>query len=113
VTDVSSAGDAATTLRRGGAGVAIVTLGAKGAVVVTETERVRLMSPEATGSYPTGSGDAFLGGLAVAWSRHERIVDAARLGMAAGVANARLPGAGNLDPAGIGSLLAAITLDAL
>ena len=41
VTDASSAADAATALRRDGAGVAIVTLGAGGAVVVTETERVQ------------------------------------------------------------------------
>ncbi len=113
VTDASSAADAATALRRDGAGVAIVTLGASGAVVVTETERVRLMPPDATGSYPTGSGDAFLGGLAVAWSRREPMVEAARLGMAAGIANAQLPGAGNLDPDRIDGLVAAITLDAL
>ena len=113
VTDASSAADAATALRRDGAGVAIVTLGASGAVVVTETERVRLTPPDTTGSYPTGSGDAFLGGLAVAWSKGEPMVEAARLGMAAGIANAQLPGAGNLDPARIDGLVAAITLDAL
>ena len=113
VTDASSAADAATALRRDGAGVAIVTLGVSGAVVVTETERVRLMPPDATGSYPTGSGDAFLGGLAIAWSKGEQMVEAARLGMAAGIANAQLPGAGNLDPGRIDGLVAAITLDAL
>ena len=113
VTDASSAADAATALRRDGAGVAIVTLGASGAVVVTETERVRLVPPDATGSYPTGSGDAFLGGLALAWSKGEPMVEAARLGMAAGIANAQLPGAGNLDPGRIDGLVAAITLDAL
>ena len=113
VTDASSATDAADALRRDGAGVAIVTLGASGAVVVTEAERFRLASPDATGRYPTGSGDAFLGGLAVAWSKREPMAEAARLGMAAGIANAQLPGAGNLDPGRIDGLLAAITLDAL
>ena len=33
--------------------------------------------------------------------------------MAAAIANAQLPGAGNLDPGRIDGLLAAITLDAL
>ena len=113
MTDASSAADAAAALRRDGAGVAIVTLGASGAVVVTDTERIQLTSPDATGSYPTGSGDAFLGGLAVAWSKREPIVEAARLGMAAAIANAQLPGAGNLDPDRIDGLVAAITLDAL
>jgi 1-phosphofructokinase family hexose kinase len=113
VKDASSAADAATALRRAGAGVAIVTLGARGAVVVTETERFRLEPPQATGRYPTGSGDAFLGGLAVAWPKGEPIVESARLGMAAGIANAQLPGAGNLDPGRIEDLLAAITLDAV
>jgi 1-phosphofructokinase family hexose kinase len=113
VTDTSSAADAATALRRAGAGVAIVTLGARGAVVVTEPERVCLTPPDATGRYPTGSGDAFLGGLAVAWPKGEPVVEGARLGMAAGIANAQLPGAGNLDPGRIDGLFAAIRLGSL
>jgi fructose-1-phosphate kinase PfkB-like protein len=111
VTDASAAANAATALRGDGAGIAIVTMGASGAVVVTETERVRLMSSDAPGSYPTGSGDAFLGGLAVAWSKGGPMVEAARFGMAAGIANAQLPGAGILDPGRIDGLLAAITLE--
>ena len=52
------------------------------------------------GVYPVGSGDAFLGGLAVAFARGGSVVEAARLGMAAGIANAQLPGAGDGVTAG-------------
>ena len=59
----------------------IVTLGADGAVVVGPEGRFRLVAPPLVGPYPVGSGDAFLGGLAVAVARGDDVVDAARLGL--------------------------------
>jgi hypothetical protein len=45
------------------------------------------------------------------WRMHEEsVVDAARLGLAAGIANAQLPGAGELDPTVIDGILERITL---
>lgn len=90
---------AARRLRDRGADAVVVTLGAAGAVVVEATAEVRLVPPDVRGAYPVGSGDAFLAGLAVALVAGVPLVEAARRGMAAGIANALLPGAGDLDPA--------------
>ena len=97
--DAASAVAAARVLRGRGAAAVIVTLGIAGAVVVTATGEARLVPPDVHGAYPVGSGDAFLAGLAAAVVRGETLVEAARFGMAAGIANALLPGAGELDPA--------------
>lgn len=97
VSDAASAADAARVLGDASAGYVIVTLGPAGAIVVRGAERTRLIPPDLRGAYPVGSGDAFLGGLAVAVSRGEPVVSASRLGLAAGIANALVPGAGELD----------------
>lgn len=110
VTDVASAAAAADVLRGAGAATVIVTLGVEGAVVVNDDGRSRLVPPAMVGPYPVGSGDAFLGGLAVAVARGESVADATRLGLAAGIANAQVPGAGELDARGIARILEAITL---
>jgi 1-phosphofructokinase family hexose kinase len=105
VTDVVSAAAAAAVLRDAGAGSVVVTLGLEGAVVVGSEERARLVPPSVRGPYPVGSGDAFLGGLAVAHARGEAIVESARFGLAAGIANAQVPGAGILDATAIEPIL--------
>ena len=76
-----------------------------GAVVGDGTRWTRLALPDLRGPFPVGSGDAFLAGLAVAYGRGEPLVDAARLGMAAAIANAQVPGAGVLDPGSIDGIL--------
>jgi tagatose 6-phosphate kinase len=109
VSDPDSAANAAEVLRNAGAVCVVVTLGTEGAVVVGR-DRTRLVPPVLRGAYPVGSGDAFLGGLAVGFARGEPVVEAARLGLAAAVANAQVPGAGKLDLAAIPGILEAITL---
>jgi 1-phosphofructokinase family hexose kinase len=98
VTGAESGESAAAILRDRGAEAVVITLGAQGAVVVSAVGSSRLQPPTTRGAYPVGSGDAFLGGLAVGLSRGDDIVAAARLGLAAGAANALIPGAGELDP---------------
>jgi 1-phosphofructokinase family hexose kinase len=94
-----ASGDAmelAGQLRRRIGGAVVVTAGADGAVAVTpdgEQLRGRL---DAVGAYPVGSGDAFLAGLLVALCREEDWVDALRVALGAGAANAELPGPGRL-----------------
>ena len=88
----------------------VVTLGRDGAVACDERGCSHLWSTAAAGAYPVGSGDAFLGGLAVALVAGDGLVDAARLGMAAGMANARLPGAGVLDVATVDELRSTIQI---
>jgi 1-phosphofructokinase family hexose kinase len=101
VGDRSSAIDAAEGLRRAGAAGVVVTLGRDGAVVCDDGGRWGLAAASASGTYPVGSGDAFLGGLTVALAGGDELVAAATLGMAAGIANADLPGAGILDAASV------------
>jgi 1-phosphofructokinase/tagatose 6-phosphate kinase len=110
VEDVPSAFDATRVLRKAGAGCVVVTLGGGGAVVETGDERAHLIPPDRPGSYPVGSGDAFLGGLAVGLQRGETAIEAARLGLAAGIANAQIPGAGRLDPATAAEILPQIVI---
>jgi 1-phosphofructokinase family hexose kinase len=110
VTDPGSAAGAAERLLESAVAAVVITLGIAGAVVATAHERAHLVPPDIRGPYPVGSGDAFLGGLAVGIGRGEAIVDAARLGLAAGVANALVPGAGELDPASIAGILGEISV---
>ena len=109
VADAQSAASAGRMLRDAGAACVIVTVGPLGAVVVGADEPMQLIPPDLRGVYPVGSGDAFLGGLATAFARGDSMVEAARLGLAAGIANALVPGAGNLDPMSIAGILEAIT----
>ncbi|HEY5496195.1 MAG TPA: hexose kinase [Candidatus Limnocylindrales bacterium] len=97
VGDAASAVAAARILRDRGAVGVVVTLGLAGAIAVGATGEARLVPPDVRGAYPVGSGDAFLAGLATALVGGSPLIDAARLGMAAGIANALLPGAGELD----------------
>ncbi len=114
VSDAASAARAAEVLRDAGAASVVVTLGLGGAVVVASGgERAQLIPPDIRGAYPVGSGDAFLGGVAVAYARGEPVVEAARLGLAAGIANAQIPGAGELDLSAIERILEQIALTSI
>jgi 1-phosphofructokinase family hexose kinase len=99
VADPAAALDAARVIRAAGARTVVVTLGTAGAVIASADGEARLVPPDLRGPYSVGSGDAVLGGLAVGWQRGRPFVDAARLGLAAGIANAQVPGAGRLDRA--------------
>jgi 1-phosphofructokinase family hexose kinase len=113
VVDVRSAVAAAHALRDRGASSAIVTLGLDGAVVATESGASHLVPPEARGAYPVGSGDAFMAGLAVGLVGGASVIEAARLGVAAGIANAQVPGAGELDPAAGDLVLRGVSITAV
>lgn len=83
---------ALTTQARGlvGAGteVAIVTLGAAGAVAVTESEAVWARPPRIDVVNATGSGDTFLAGILHALAQGERLAAAVALAVAASATNA-------------------------
>jgi tagatose 6-phosphate kinase len=113
VEDAPSAAVAAAILREAGASSVIVTLGLAGAVVVTADARTHVVPPDLRGPYSVGSGDAFLAGLAVAFARGAPVVEAARFGLAAGIANALVPGAGDLDPGAIAGIVDQISLRGL
>jgi tagatose 6-phosphate kinase len=110
VSDAASAAAAARALVGAGAASVVVTLSLDGAVVATASGVSRLVPPDVRGRYPVGSGDAFLGGMALGVERGDDDFEAARLGLAAGIANALVPGAGELEPDAIGPILDEISV---
>jgi tagatose 6-phosphate kinase len=70
-----------------GVGMPIVSLGAAGAVAVSEGRAVHASVSVPGAKYPVGSGDCLLGGVAVALARQEGLEDVLRLGVACGAAN--------------------------
>ncbi|HET8980915.1 MAG TPA: hexose kinase [Solirubrobacteraceae bacterium] len=101
IAGVGEACDAAAEIRgrAGGDGhAAVVTLGEEGMVLVDPGGEAWHGASEARGSYPVGSGDAFLGGLLTALTAGEPWPAAAALGLGAAAANAETPGAARFDP---------------
>jgi 1-phosphofructokinase family hexose kinase len=98
VTDPDQGLAAARLLHEATGGAAVVTLGEAGAVMVTPEGSGLEGSCSARGSYPVGSGDAFLAGLMVAVDQGAGWEESLRSGLGAGAANAELPGAAILDP---------------
>lgn len=76
--------EAIQTLREWGVKNLVVTLGANGARVVTETIDQHLPAYEVTAVDTTAAGDAFNGALAVALAEGKPLLEAVRYGLAAG-----------------------------
>jgi fructose-1-phosphate kinase PfkB-like protein len=99
---IAPARDAAHVIReRAGADghAVVITLGEQGMVVIDPAGDAWHGVVAARGSYPVGSGDAFLAGLLVALDADPAATwaEAARLGLGAAAANAEVPGAARLD----------------
>ncbi len=101
---------AAGELRRRGASVAIVTRGVHGAVLASDegTWVLGNLPARLRGPFTVGSGDAFLAGYLAGIARGMDPDGALRLAGAAGAANARIPGQGELDPADVDRTLDAV-----
>jgi 1-phosphofructokinase family hexose kinase len=106
IDSIRAAADAAAAIRDRlpSSAAAIVTRGAEGAVVASADGSVVHARLYARGSYPVGSGDAFLGGLITGLEGGEGWDPALRLALGAAAANAEMAGAGRLDPARAGVL---------
>ena len=91
----------------------VLTDGVAGAVGCEGSRVLRARGPGVRGSYPVGSGDAFLGGLVAALDQGADLADGLTLGMACGTANALIPGPGRLDRSTAYALARDITLDAV
>ncbi len=101
----------ARALREAGAAMALVSRGAAGAVLVDEVGAAwRVGPPPELGSFPVGSGDSLMGGLAAALAQGHPAPEAARRGVAAAAANALHPGQGRLDPRDVARLLPGVAL---
>ncbi len=104
----------ALALRAAGATIALVSRGVDGAVVVDDAGAAwRIGPPPERGPYVVGSGDCLLAGFAAAIADGATVAEAARRGTAAAVANALLPGQGELDPADVARVAPLVTLERL
>lgn len=84
---------------------AVITLGAAGAVVVTAAAHWLIMPPAVAAISPVGSGDSAAAGVLAGLARGLALVEAARLGVAAGAANALHLGAARFTRAEVEALL--------
>jgi 1-phosphofructokinase family hexose kinase len=109
------AADAARALRELGASTAIVTRGVHGAVLATADGAWALgnLPPAHRGPFSVGSGDAFLAGFLAALSRRLSPPAALALAGAAGAANARMAGQGELDPAEVDRTIRVLDVEAI
>ncbi|HWJ51703.1 MAG TPA: PfkB family carbohydrate kinase [Solirubrobacteraceae bacterium] len=101
IEDIEQARAAAVEIRSrvGGEGHAcVVTLGERGMVLVDPAGEAWRGAVAVRGSYPVGSGDAFLAGLLTALSGGASWSQAAALALGAAAANAEVPGAARLEP---------------
>ena len=88
-----------------GAAAAVVSDGAR-ATWVCDGRRVwQIDTPSVTVVSPIGSGDSMAAGVAAALESGASFIDAARLGVACGAANAMTPTPGEVDPAEVDRLL--------
>jgi 1-phosphofructokinase family hexose kinase len=100
VGSIEEAGRAAVAVReRLAGGAALVTCGADGALAAGPDGGLVHGRLYVRGSYPVGSGDAFLGGLVTALERGDGWEEAIALALGAATANAEMRGAARLDPA--------------
>lgn len=93
--------------------IAIVTLGERGAAVGSEGERWRVYAAPGPSLNPIGSGDAFLGGFLVGLHRRLSLKECARLGAAAGAANAQAQASGNVRLEQVDRLVSQVKVEAL
>jgi 1-phosphofructokinase family hexose kinase len=102
--------EAAEVLRERGVSTVMVTLGAPGAVAVSETGRWWAQPPSIHPVSGVGSGDSFLAGLVVALHRDATIGEALRWAVAAGTANALSIGGAKFEMAEFERILGETTL---
>jgi 1-phosphofructokinase family hexose kinase len=100
---------AALELVGAGARSAIVTAAAAGAAVATGDEATWIAAPRIEEvRNPIGAGDVLTAAVAAALEEGVEILEAARRGVAAAAASVEAPLAGDLDPARMAELLAAV-----
>jgi 6-phosphofructokinase 2 len=90
--DAAIAAAAQSIVRDGGCDVVVVSLGAAGALVVTENQTDRVVAPTVPIRSRVGAGDSTVAGIVTALLRGEPIGRAVRYGVAAGTAAVMTPG---------------------
>lgn len=96
-----------------GTEVVMVTLGARGALVVTRNEALRVTTPKVTVQSKVGAGDSTIAGTLVALERGQPLATAVRYGIAAGTAAVLTPGTALCDRRHVARLYPRIRVQAL
>jgi 6-phosphofructokinase 2 len=78
-------------IARGTCEAVVVTSGAKGALLVTKDDRVRLTPPKVAIRSAVGAGDSFMGGLSLGLAKGQAPRDALRLAVATAAATMTTP----------------------
>jgi len=96
-----------------GASAVVLSLGKDGALVVERGRAWQLTSPQVEAVVEAGAGDSMVGGIAVGLARGLTLVDAARLGAAAGAATVLRHGLGSCKRPIVEQLLPRIAVRSL
>jgi 1-phosphofructokinase family hexose kinase len=107
IASIDDAAAALTDLRARGIALAMVSLGAEGALAATDDGICHAQPPAIRAVSTIGAGDSLLAGLATGLLRGEPLPEALRLGVACGAADALSIGGGLLLPADLERLHAA------
>lgn len=99
-------------LVREGTELAVVSLGAEGAMAVGQGRLWRVRPPRVQAVNTVGSGDAFAAGLAVGLERNLPLAEVLALACASGTANALHPETGHVDRKALADLLPRIEISA-
>jgi len=110
ITTLDQASAASQGLCERGARTAIITLGDRGAVIAREGQAWYARAPQVEVLAAVGSGDAMLGGFVLGISRGMPMLDALRLGVASGAANAATLGTGVVEKEIVEGLLEKIEI---
>ena len=101
----------AEALQAAGAGSVLVTRGPEPALLLAGREAWWITAPRFDSGAREGCGDAMAGAIAAAWSAGAPLLDAVRLGAAAGAANFLRHGLGTGDRETVESLLPRVTVE--
>ncbi|MBI2955147.1 MAG: 1-phosphofructokinase [Chloroflexi bacterium] len=83
---------AAREVQASGVGIVVVSLGAKGAIAITDREAWKVVPPLVDARSTVGAGDSMLAGVVLQLMEGKGLDEALRLGAAAGAATALTPG---------------------
>lgn len=85
-------------LGRTGVGAVVVSLGERGAIIVTVGGNRFISAPRVTPIDTTGAGDVLVGAMAARWARRDSLEDAVRYGCTAAALSVQRPGAQDSAP---------------
>ncbi|MEI6947630.1 1-phosphofructokinase family hexose kinase [Paraflavisolibacter sp. H34] len=95
-------------IKKGNSEIVVVSMGAKGALLVTATESFRVVAPKVPMQSTVGAGDCMVAGLVLSLSQGASLKEALQMGVACGTAATMNPGTGLCQPEDVEYLLAVI-----